>query len=60
MLNSCTFYILSDIITHICDYFEEEANINLHINMVKQTLTILNLGPVFANSLIKAIKIDKN
>lgn len=34
--NGRTFYILSDVIAHICDYPQEEKRVALYVNVVKQ------------------------
>ena len=35
--NSDTFYMISDVITYIHDYFERQARIALYVDMVKST-----------------------
>ena len=58
--NSHIFYILSNVITHNCDYPEEKTCIALYVDMVKQGSTIFDIKSVFAKRLIKTIKKDKS
>lgn len=54
--NGGTFYILSDLIAHICDYPKEEKRVALYVNVVKQASKFFDLGSAFAEGLIKAIQ----
>lgn len=56
--NGCTFYILLNIITHICNYFKRKACIALYVDI--QALIIFDLKLIFVKSLIKTIKKDKS
>ena len=58
--NGRTFYMLSDVIAHICDYPEGEERVALYVDVVKQVEKIFDLGSAFAEGLIKAIKKDKS
>lgn len=60
MFYNHTFYILSNVITHIRNYPWREVFIALYINVVKQTSIIFDLESAFAKSLIKAIKKNKS
>lgn len=58
--NSYIFYILFNVIIHICDYPEKQVSIALYVNMVKQASIIVVIGSKFVKDLIKAIKKDKS
>lgn len=58
--NSYTFYMLSNIIDYICDYYKKKAQIILYVDVVKQVLIIFNIRSVFTESLIKTIKKDRS
>lgn len=60
LLNSCTFFNLSDMIDHIYDDFMGLMRINLYYNTVEQTTSIFEIGSFFMLNLIKVIKKDKN
>lgn len=42
--NGYTFYMMSDIITHIYDYSDEQACIALYVNMVKNAHLIAKIN----------------
>lgn len=54
--NNHIFYILTDVIAHIYNYPEEQAQIALYINVVKQASTMFTIELAFTKSLIKTIK----
>ena len=58
--NGHIFYMLSDIIAHICDYPVKQARILLYVNMVKQDSIIFDIVLAFSKGLIKTTKKDKS
>lgn len=60
MFHGHILYILSNIITYICDYPEGEECVALYIDVVKQAKNFFDIGLVFAEGLIKAIKKEKS
>lgn len=54
------FYMLFDVIAHICDYPKGKKRVALYVDVVKQVKKIFDLGSTFAKGLIKAIKKDKS
>lgn len=60
VFNGQIFYILSNILKHICDYPEDEKRMYLYLDIVKQVSNIFDLGSVFVTDLIKVVKKDKS
>lgn len=58
--NGRIFYMLSNVIAHICNYPEGQKRVALYVDVVKQVEKIFDLGLAFAEGLIKAIKKDKS
>ena len=58
--NNRTFYLLSDIIAHICDYPKGEERVALYVDVVKQVEKIFNFRSAFVKGLIKAFRKGKS
>ena len=58
LLNSHTFFKLSDKIKHIHNYLGSLEHVKLYCDLVKQTIAIFEIKSLFASNLIKAIKKD--